>query len=165
MEILNHSDAWDYCAGTYTKMIEDCIPKNKSVKRKKNKYLIQEAMKCKNKKNHHWKRFTESEDHLDNARFARTHNSLKSLTRTLGKAFEHDLVKKLKNKQVFWIYANSKLKTRTKSDELVCEDGTWVYTSKEVVEVQNHFFSSGFTKEDLTNIPNLDPRYHGPPPP
>ncbi len=27
MERLNYSDAWDYFAGTYTDMIEDCTPK------------------------------------------------------------------------------------------------------------------------------------------
>ncbi len=70
MELLNYSDAWDYFTGTYTELIENCIPKNKSVKRKKNKYLTWEAMKCKHKKYHLWKRFTESEDYLDYARFA-----------------------------------------------------------------------------------------------
>ncbi len=39
MERLNYSEAWNYFAGTYTEMIEDCIPKNKSDKRKKNKYI------------------------------------------------------------------------------------------------------------------------------
>ncbi len=67
-----------------------------------------------------------------------------------------------KNPKAFWSYTNSRLKTRTKIDELVHEDGTRAHTSKEGVEVLNHFFSSVFTKEDLTNIPNLDLRYHGP---
>ncbi len=67
---LNYRDAWDYFAGTYTEMIDDCIPKNKSVKGKKNKYLTREAMKCRHTKYHNWKRFTESEDYLDYARFA-----------------------------------------------------------------------------------------------
>ncbi len=49
MDRLNYSDALDYFAGTYTEMIEDCIPKIKSVKGKKNKYLTWEAMKCKHK--------------------------------------------------------------------------------------------------------------------
>ncbi len=72
-------------------------------------------MKYQHKKYHHWKRFTESEDYLDYARFVRTCNSVRSLTRTLSKAFEHDPVKKLKkNSEAFWSYANSRLKTRTK---------------------------------------------------
>ncbi len=70
MERLNYSDACDNFAGTCTEMIEYCIPKNKSVKTKKNKYLTWEAMKCKHKKYHQWKRFTESEEYLDYARFA-----------------------------------------------------------------------------------------------
>ncbi len=36
IERLNYSEAWDYFAGKYTEMIDDCIPKNKSAKRKKN---------------------------------------------------------------------------------------------------------------------------------
>ncbi len=71
-------------------------------------------------------------------------------------------MKKLKkNPKAFWSYASSILNTRTKIDELVCKDGTWNFTSKEVVEVLNHFFRSILTKEYLTNIPNLNPRYHG----
>jgi len=164
MERMNYNQAWDYFEGTYSKLIEECIPKNKSGTKKKNKYLTREAMKCKRKKYQQWKKFTDSQDYLDYARFARARNSLRGLTRTLGKAFEHDLVKKLKkNPKAFWSYANSRLKTRTRIDELEREDGTRACTSEDVVEVLNQFFSSVFTQEDLSTIPTLDPKYHGPP--
>ncbi len=108
-----------WCMGLFCRYIHwhdwGLHTQNKSVKRKNSKYLTWEAMKYQHKKYHHWKRFTESEDYLDYARFVWTCNSVRSLTRTLSKAFEHDPVKKLKkNSEAFWSYANSRLKTRTK---------------------------------------------------
>ncbi len=52
----------NYFISAYSKMIEDCIPKSKPGKQKKNKYLTLIAMKYKYKKYQQWKTFTETDD-------------------------------------------------------------------------------------------------------
>ena len=63
------------------------------------------------------------------------------------------------NPKAFWSYAKSRLKTRSKIDELILVDGSRAQTDKDIANALNDFFSSVFTEEDLRYIPC----YHGPP--
>ncbi len=86
-------------------------------------------------------------------------NSLRELTRKLQKT-EKDLIKKLKkDPKAFWQYANSKLKTRSKISQLSRKDCTLTQTVEQQAQVLNEFFTSVFTEEELSQIPNLENIY------
>ena len=82
----------------------------------------------------------------------------------MQREFEKDIIKKLKkDPKAFWRYANSKLKTKSRLSRLKKEDGTLTETQDEQAQVLNDFFSSVFTEEDLSSIPNLEDRYQNDP--
>jgi len=55
-------------------------------------------------------------------------------------------------------YVNSKTKSQVRIADLIQDDGTEVTDNEEKAELFNKFFSSVFTREDLTHIPNLPPK-------
>ncbi len=55
-----------------------------------------------------------------------------------------------------WRYANSKLNTRSKISQLSRKDGTLTQTGEQQAQALNEFFSSVFTEEDSSQIPNLE---------
>ena len=64
------------------------------------------------------------------------------------------------NPKAFWKYANSKLKTRTRIDDLDREDGTKATTNREKAEEFNKFFSSVFNlkkKKILFIVEQMEP--------
>ena len=63
------------------------------------------------------------------------------------------------NPKGFWRYVNSRLKTHSTIDDILCPDGHSVHNDTKKVILFNQFFSSVFTKEDLSHIPelNIDP--------
>ncbi len=60
------------------------------------------------------------------------------------------------NPKLFWKYVHSKTKTRHPISDLQKEDGTLTANDHEKAEVLNQFFTSVFTKEDLSNIPDVE---------
>jgi hypothetical protein len=86
------------------------------------------------------------------------------MTRNLQLVFENKLAREVKtNPKAFWKYANSRLKSRTRIDDLNREDGTQATTNKEKAEEFNKFLSSVFTDEDLEDIPSPEATFNGTP--
>ena len=89
--------------------------------------MTQEATRLKKMKRTLWALYCESLDPLHHARFARSRNQLRKLTRELRSKYEAKLVGALKqNPKAFWSYANSRLKTRSRVDVLKDENGSVV---------------------------------------
>ena len=155
MADLDLSLAFNVFADKFENILKECIPKSKPRHKQKNIYMTKEALRCKKKKYHAWKRYTDTREYIDYARFTQQRNQLRKLTRNLQLVFENKLAREVKtNPKAFWKYANSRLKTRTRIDNLDREDGTRATTNKEKVEEFNKFFSSVFTDEDLEEIPS-----------
>ena len=71
-------------------------------------YINKEAMKLRKKKLVFWRQFCTTLDPIDDARFTRTRNRLRSLTRKLRYDYESLLANGIKdNPKVFWHYVNS----------------------------------------------------------
>ena len=95
--------------------------------------------------------------------YRRLSNQVKNLTKKAKKKMERDIAKESKtNPKKFWQYVNKKTKIKQGIPDLVYEDEDGEETSttndKEKVEVLADFFSSVFTEEDTSNIPNLSQR-------
>ena len=59
------------------------------------------------------------------------------------------------NSKQFWKYANSSLKTRPSINSLKRDDNSTVDSDQDKCQLFNEFFSSVFTVEDCTSIPQL----------
>ena len=84
-------------------------------------------------------------------------NKLRSLTRNLRSKHEANLVSNIaKNPKSFWRYVNTSLKTRPDIDAIKRIDRSLASSDQEKTDLLNSYFSSVFTREDLSNIPNFE---------
>ena len=78
--------------------------------------------------------------------------------------FERRLAQEIKeNPKRFWNYVRSKTKVKSGISDLTKEDGSKTKSDEEKAEVLNDFFASVFTRDDTTDIPELDVKYDGAP--
>ena len=105
-----------------------------------------------------WKRFCLSKADRDyTSSFKKTSNKLRSLTRNLRCQHKANLVSNIaRNPKRFWRYVNASLKTRPDIDAIKRLDGSLASSDQEKADLLNSYFSSVFTREDLSNIPTLD---------
>ena len=123
---------------------------------------LPKALNLKKKKNKLWSQYVKSKDIIDLARFKRCRNQLRGLTRKLRQEFEMDVASRIKqDPKQFWKYTNSRLKTRSGIGDLLKEDGTRTSDNGEKACILNQFFSSVFTKENLTSVPVPSVVYEG----
>ena len=138
--------AFDFFSTTFENILDTCIPKTKPKHNSKSIFMTKEALRIRKKKYHHWKRYTETQDYLEYARFTSWRNTLRNLTRSRRRDFEKKLAKEKKtNPKAFWRYVNSRLKTKTKVDTLHMEDGSLTTNNRQKADTFNKFFSSVFT--------------------
>ena len=151
-------DRYDYLKGTLVELCDTCIPKTVPKTRKKNLYITQEAMSLRGRKNKLWWKYVSSRDPIDYARFVRARNDLRRLSRKLRRNFEQRLAADLKHDvKPFWRYANTRLRTRSRVEDLRNADGSLSSGNQEKAETLNTFFSSVFTAE---TVPLPDPGYN-----
>ena len=104
-----------------------------------------------------WTKLQESRTDEASKKYARARNQSRWATRKAVREFEKSVAMNTKtNQKLFWKYVHSKTKTRQPVSNLYMENGTFTKTDHEKTQVLNKFFTSVFTKEDLTNILSID---------
>ena len=94
----------------------------------------------------------------DKNRYNKIRNEVTTALRKDRLCFERNISKEIKNNnKVFWRYVNSQRSTKTTIPNLQRKDGSMANTDHDKAEVLNQQFSSVFTREDLTNIPEFEP--------
>ena len=130
--------------------------KRKSMHSKKNLYMSRKALQLKKRKRTLWSTYCRTRDILDHARFVRCRNELRGLTRQLRREHERKLSVDVKhNPKAFWRYANSRLRTKCRVEDLRDVDGAVTSTNEAKAQVLSNFFSSVFTEEDISDVPEL----------
>jgi hypothetical protein len=100
--------------------------------------MTKEALRCRKKKYQAWKRYTDTQQYIDYVRFTQQRNQLRQMTRNLQLVFENKIAREVKtNPKAFWRYASSRLKTRTRIDDLERDDGSRATTNREKAEEFN----------------------------
>jgi len=155
MTDLSVNDCWDYFSTTFNEIMRTCIPLAKP-KHRKNIYMTKEAMIMKNKKNRLWRNYTVSKSPEDLVAFKHARDSLRSLTRQLRSDFEKNLAGNIKtNSKCFWKYVNSRIQSRFPIKDLTTSDGCVIESDKDKANAFNKFFSSVFTIEDGSSLPDF----------
>ena len=122
-----------------------------------------EKVKEKKKKFSTWRN---SRDNTDYLLYSSARNQAKWECRKAEKDFEKDSEKKIAreaktNAKAFYRYAQSKLKTRSRLSDLLSTDGELITSDKGKANEMNNFFTSVFTRENITSMPEF-PEYSSP---
>ena len=143
---------------------QECFPTSKRKSNRKNIYINGRALRLKKEKERLWMVYSQTQDILDYSRFTRCRNQLRALTRKLRRDFEEELVRNVKtNPKVFWRYSNSRLKTKAGLDNLVDGSGCIACDDRGKAQLLNSFFSSVFTDEDRSHMPEPTNQFTGEP--
>ena len=127
----------------------------------KNLYINRHARKLKQEKVSLWNIYTHTQYAMEYARYCRCRSRLRKLTRGLRSIFEHRLSRDLKhNPKAFQRYSNSRLKTKVGIDSLIDEHWQLTRDDEEKASILNRYFSSVFTKEDVSTLPSSSPSEH-----
>jgi hypothetical protein len=147
--------AWDtLCEAVHVSM-DSAIPKTKPGSKKKKPLWLNEKALCKvRKKRQAYQRYLQTRDGKDYDLYARARNQAKKACRDAVKETEKSVAMKAKqNPKAFYAYARTKLNTRDGIADLT-DGGTKVSSDSEKANVLNNFFSSVFTDEDTSQIPD-----------
>ena len=153
----------NYFESKLSSSIDQCIPKHK-INPSKNKekqpiWLNNHAMRALKKKHNAYKRWIITKNGNDYIRYRRHCNKVKTTIRNRIKEIERNIAVNIKtNNKHYWRYANSKLKTKSRVPDLKVSDSRFADSEQEKVDVLNQFFTSVFTREDLSSIPQLEER-------
>ena len=119
-------------------------------------------MRSVKKKYHLWKKYTWTKQYQDYLIYVQARNAATRDVRRAKRDFEKKLAGDIKlNPKSFWKYVRSKTKVKTGISDLEKDDGTFAHTDIDKAEVLNNFFSSVFTREDISDIPEPGRTYDG----
>ena len=136
-------------------IVASCVPEGKNSQSRRNIYMTSSALQLRKQKNILWQKSMVTNDPVDIARFNRSRNRLRQLTRQLRKSFEAQLVTEIKgNQKAFWKYSNSRLKTKPRISNLRDASGLLVSKGEEKAATLNAYFSSVFTHEEQSEVPS-----------
>jgi len=158
MDDMNVNCAWSYLLNHIHHCIEKYIPMkvSKGVKPKP-RWMDSHCVKTVKKKYHAWKRYTYSRSYRDYQDYCRLRNKASKAVHYAKRQHEKGIASSAKlNPKSFWAYIREQTKTRSGIGDLKTPDGRTVTDDKEKAEVLNNFFSSVFTVEGDSQIPDFD---------
>ena len=149
---------YTFIKDTLTTLSRKYIPRAKPRSTNKNLYINHDALRLKKHKRTLWLKYMHTRDVLDHVRFTRARNKLRTVTRSLRANFERRLVTDIRdNPKGFWRYAGSRLRTRTRVEDLQADDGTMAREDHDKASLLNKYFHSVFTIENeiVPSLPNV----------
>ena len=154
--------AWMILTNNTKELMEKIMPKTRppSPKHRPPCMTARARLKVKEKKKcfRQWRRSIDGKDYL---LYAKARNQAKWECRRAEKEFEQIIASEAKiNPKALYRYARSKMKTRVRISNLTDEAGNLVTSDKDKLNFLNNLFSSVFTNEDLTNMPNFNKRVY-----
>ena len=109
-----------------------------------------------------WKKYTWTKQYQDYLKYVHARNAATKEVCRVKRNFEKRLAGDIKlNPKSFWKYVRTKTKVKAGISDLEKDDGSFAHTDKDKADVLNVFFSSVFTKEDMSDIPVPEQKYDG----
>jgi hypothetical protein len=150
----NAEENWN----SFRKILTDCternIPKIVVKMSGKQRWVTQEIIRLIRMKKRRWREFRLYQTNEARLAYEVVEKELKKKIRKAKRKKEKELVScEDRNGKKFTNYIKSKTKVRTGIGPLKKPDGTMTTDGREMADILNNFFTSVFTKEDLTNLP------------
>ena len=154
---LNCEDAWEVMSEKIKEATDKHVPKTKPPKkRKKPIWMTQEIMTKLKEKQTAYRTYMASKTGADYCKYAWLWNQTKWICRKAARDYERMIAGEAKdNPKAVFSYVKKKMKTKSGIADLIKSDNTMASSSKDKANVLNDFFSSVFTREDRSYIPDF----------
>lgn len=161
LEGLNTDQSWLKFKERLVKAQESAVPMKRRQVSNKPIWMTKNTLRTIRKKRRLWKVYRETKDHAEYLAYKNMEKEVKDAVRKAKKKFERKLAKDArKNPKAFYTYL--KLRTSNRQSVGPLKEKEEVVTDDEKqAEILNMFFTSVFTKEDVENLPHLEPVYTG----
>jgi hypothetical protein len=147
---------WEMIKREMRECMKRYVPTRGGRKRKYPRWMNRKILRLIKAKEKQWKKFKNRPSHENQRRYKRTRNKVCSEIREAKLYFELKLSEQIKeDPKSFYAYARSKSKIRDGIGPLRWKD-KMVEDSLEMARVFNEYFGSVFTREDSSNIPEVN---------
>ena len=156
------TECWEFLRDQLERVVQEHVPTRKvSVsKKKKAPWLTYRAVNTIKKKHKTYSKYKDKKHPAYVAAAAKADQEIKKAKRN----FEEKLAKNIKNDtKSFYAYARHSSKTATRVGPFVNDDGDVISATQDMTEVLNNYFSSVFTHEDTSGIPQVENIFQGSP--
>ena len=156
LNTLTVEESWKFIHSKLQDGNDLFIPKSEFKNRKKKPPWMNHNV-CKSIKKKHalFKKYLESNNSWTYILYIRARNEAARLVKNCKREHQKTIAKQCKvNPKVFWNYINSKRKVKDNIAPL-WDGEKFITDDKGKADILNKFFSSVFTKEDLSNLPNM----------
>ena len=159
--ILSNKDTQeisDILAEAYDKAVDECIPKFKQRNSdiKKPLWMNQNAFRKVKRKYSSWCRYLNTKQSQTYKEYITKRNESTKENKKARKEFETKLAKECRtNQKAVWHYMKTMNRVASRVPKLKKPDGTFTSSDTEIANALNQQYSSVFTKEDTSNMPNI----------
>jgi hypothetical protein len=145
------NEAWNYFQNHIVEIINECVPlvKINSGGRINPPWFNSLVKKSVRKKYFAWRRYQESRSYARYQEFVKERNAVNKKVRKAKRDYEKNLCKRVKkNSKAFYMYVNSRTKSRSSISKLKNINGDDVDNDCDMADELNSFFQSVFVKEE-----------------
>ena len=156
---LDLDEMWREVSEGVKKAMETCIPKSKicTNKRIQPTWMSKKALRKIKKKHKLFKRFLRTKTGLAYKKYINMRNKCKKEIKKAKKRHEKRVADESKsNPKIFWKYVHEQTKNKQGIGTLIDKEGNISVTETEKADTLNKFFASVYTKENSSDIPNLE---------
>ena len=157
LESRDTESSWKYFKETLNQIIEKCVPMNKKRSNHRPMWMNRTLLRLIRKKRRCWRRYKSTKSNSDFSTYKDIERETKKAISRAKKAFEKKLANKENgNSKAFNKYLKGRLGSKVCIGPLKDSDNNAVTEDQNMAEILNDYFSSVFTKEDTSVIPNCE---------
>ena len=162
LENKTATECWNILKGEIDCIVEKFVPLKKQGKRTKKKHLSKEAIRKIKYKQMMWKTYRHNGSEEDYAIYKEALNQATAEIRNSKRSYEQKLAFNIKHdSKSFYAYVRSKQKVQDKVGPLEDSDGNIITEGFLMAENLNEYFSSVFTREDISALPVPETKFEG----
>ena len=155
------TEEWESFKEILEKAVEECVPMKKRRRGNRPLWMTKNVMRLIRKKRRMWKHYSSSpttkSDYSQFEAYKAVQKEVRNAVKNAKKNFEKKLAKDAKKKpKQFYSYIKKRNSNRVCVGPLKDDKNNLVTEDKEMTEILNSWYSSVFTREDCTNIPQAE---------
>ena len=151
-------ESWETIKKKIIESMQRNIPKVKKSRENKPKWFTGKVKKSVRRKYHLYMRYLRSDASYDYWKYIEARNECNREIKKAKKNYERKISEECKNNpKRFWQYVQSKTKHKSGISPLDKGNGDLAYGNKEKADILNSYFASVFTRENVNNVPFMEP--------